>query len=83
MLELKMLKTMALTRTHSSKRVGDSEPYGGDKWRDKGEGQESKHRQREDSAGHCENAPQAHIILEQSQNNVTCCTKLPIYSILL
>lgn len=53
-------------KTHSSKGVGDSQPYGGDQRRNVSESQEYKHRQSEDGRGQTENAPQTHVILKQT-----------------
>lgn len=53
-------------KTHSSKGVGDPQPYGGDERRDIAKGQETKHRQREDGTGGGKDAPKAYIILKQT-----------------
>lgn len=53
-------------KTHSSKGVGDSQPYGGDKRRDVAKGQETKHGQREDGAGGGKDASKTYIILKQT-----------------
>lgn len=53
-------------RTHSSKGVGDPQPYGGDKRRDVAKGQETKHRQREDGTDGGKDAPKTYVILKQT-----------------
>ena len=71
---LHLLKFRKSIWTHSSERVGDPQPYGGDERGDESEGQESKHRQREDGTGYCKNAPQAHVILKRQQES-SCVTQ--------
>lgn len=63
---------MYWSQTHSSKGVGNSQPNGGHQRRDESEGQETKHRQCENSTGHCEDPPQTHIILKNTHKSVRC-----------
>lgn len=53
-------------KTHSSKGVGDPQPYGGDKRRDVAKGQETKHGQREDGTAGSKDAPKTYVILKQT-----------------
>ena len=57
--------------THGSEGVGDSEPDGGDEGRDEGEGQESEHRQCDDSTQQSKDPTQAHAVLCAQHNGTT------------